>query len=156
KAFNQMRRRGLIAECECYCEHCGQHKMLAAQRGSERPGDGRGFVHLAELDQVPTLEQVRVPLVFGLVTGDTVTYREPACISVGEVVAECLRERDISYEWDRVLGSPILVVAEALDQLLPGWWLREHAEGGHETATAEFHLPIFKQGDDLNQHLREE
>lgn len=47
-------------------------------------------------------------------------------------------------------------VAEALDQLRPGCWLREITEEAHKTLTAELHLPIFKQGDDLAEHLREE
>ena len=47
-------------------------------------------------------------------------------------------------------------VAEALDQLRPGCWLRQVTDECHETATAELQLPIFKQGDDLAEHLREE
>jgi hypothetical protein len=47
-------------------------------------------------------------------------------------------------------------VAEALDQLRPGCWLRQVTEEAHKTLTAELHLPIFKQGDDLAEHLREE
>ena len=47
-------------------------------------------------------------------------------------------------------------VAEALDQLRPGCWLRQMTEEAHKTLTAELHLPIFKQGDDLAEHLREE
>lgn len=47
-------------------------------------------------------------------------------------------------------------VAEALDKLRPGCWLRQFSEQCHQTVTAEFQLPIYKQGDDLAQHLREE
>lgn len=47
-------------------------------------------------------------------------------------------------------------VAEALDQLRPGCWQRHLTEECHKTETAEFHLPIFKQGDDLGEHLRQE
>jgi hypothetical protein len=47
-------------------------------------------------------------------------------------------------------------VAEALDQLRPGCWLRQVTDECHETLTAELQLPIFKQGDDLAQHLHEE
>jgi hypothetical protein len=47
-------------------------------------------------------------------------------------------------------------VAEALDQLRPGCWLRQVTDDCHEAVTAELQLPIFKQGDDLAEHLREE
>jgi hypothetical protein len=122
EAFKEMRRRGLIAKRVCYCEHCGPDKMLeAARQWRKRQKEVRGFVHIGESDAGPTQEEVRVPLVFGSVKGDTVAYREPECIAVGEVVADCLKEQGIRYEWDEVLGSPILVVADnTLAGLPPG------------------------------------
>jgi hypothetical protein len=124
KAFNQMRRRGLIATRECYCERCGEESVLdAAQRWRDKQREVRGFVYVGEWGPFQTEEEVRVPLVFGLVTGDTVTHNDPGCVPVGEVVAECLRGQGIRYEWDEVPGSPILV---NVDERLSGVPL-----GGH-------------------------
>jgi hypothetical protein len=47
-------------------------------------------------------------------------------------------------------------IAEALDHLRPGCWLRELSEECRRPMSAEHHLPIFKQGDDLAEHLEEE
>lgn len=54
------------------------------------------------------------------------------------------------------LRMVIQSVAEALDHLRPGCWQRQLTEECHKIETAEFHLPIFKQGDDLAEHLRQE
>ena len=120
KAFNQMRRRGLIAKRECYCERCGEQAVLeAAQRWRAKHKEVRGFVHVGEVHSSETGEQIRIPLVFGLVTGDTVTHCDPGCVPVGEVVAECLKEQGIRYEWDRVPGHPILMRADRFVSGLP-------------------------------------
>lgn len=47
-------------------------------------------------------------------------------------------------------------VAEALDQLRPGCWLRQFSEQCHQNVMAELQLPIYKMGDDLAEHLQEE
>jgi hypothetical protein len=67
------------------------------------------------------------------VTGDTVAYCDAGCVAVGEVVAACLREQGIRYEWGRVPGDPILVMADQFLSGLPG--------GGHhhEIPLAEDH-----------------
>jgi hypothetical protein len=36
KAFKQMSRGGLIAECASYCEHCGPDKVLEAAHQSRQ------------------------------------------------------------------------------------------------------------------------
>jgi hypothetical protein len=47
-------------------------------------------------------------------------------------------------------------IAEALEHLRPGCWQREFSEELRQPMTAELHLPIFKQGDDLAHHLEQE
>jgi hypothetical protein len=113
-AFEQMRNRGLVAECECYCQHCGEEVMEeAAMRVQEEWGQVRGFVHLGESDSPTAQGELRIPLVFGSVNDGMFAYGDPGCLPVGEVVAECLKEQGIRYEWDRKPGSPILVQADA-------------------------------------------
>jgi hypothetical protein len=113
KAFKQMRRRGLIAEREYYCEHCGEQVVLeAARQWREEQREVRGFVRIGECGASRTRDQARVPLVFGSVAGDTLVSDDPGSLAVGEVVAECLKEQGIRYEWGRVPGSPILVMAD--------------------------------------------
>lgn len=124
EAFKSMRRQGLIAKCECYCEHCGEERIQkSAQRWHEKQRQIRGFVHVGEWKTTSTLEELLIPLLFGTITDDTVTHDNPDCLEVGEVVAECLDEEGIRYEWDRVPGSPILVKA---DELLAGIPLSDH------------------------------
>jgi hypothetical protein len=110
----------LIATRECYCERCGEESVLdAAQRWRDKQRAVRGFVYVGEWGPFQTEEEVRFPLVFGLVTGDTVTHNDPRCIPVGEVVAECLREQGIRYEWERVPGNPILMRGDRFLSGLP-------------------------------------
>jgi hypothetical protein len=46
-AFKQMRRRGLIARRESYCEHHGQGMVLeAARQWRKKQREFRGFVHV--------------------------------------------------------------------------------------------------------------
>jgi len=113
KAFKQMRRRGLIAKRECYCEHCSEEMMLeAAQQWSAKHKEVFGFVHFGEWDTAPTLEQVRIPLVFGSLTEWQVMDSGPDSLAIGEIVAECLKDQGIRYEWDKEPGNPILVKME--------------------------------------------
>jgi hypothetical protein len=123
EAFKDMRRQGLIAKRQCYCEHCGQDVIRKAIRRSRaKQRDVRGFVHVGEC-QAQSLEEMRVPLVFGSVTGEEVASNDPGCLVVGEVIARCLEKQDIQFEWDRVPGHPILVVADHFLTGIPG--------GGH-------------------------
>jgi hypothetical protein len=132
--FKEMRRRGLIAKREVYCEHCSPGMMLkAAHRGRDKHRDIRGFVHLGEWEPVTNLTDARVPVVFGSVTGDAVAYNEAECIAIGEVVADCLKEEGIPYEWDEVLGSPILVKVDHSISGLPS------AGHQHESPLGEDH-----------------
>jgi hypothetical protein len=111
KAFKEMRRKGLIAKRECYCEHCGKEKMLEeVQSWREKKKDIRGFGHLGECEGAASLEEARIPLLFGPVKGSSILYHDPDCQRVGEIVAECLREEGIRYEWDGVSDSPILIL----------------------------------------------
>jgi hypothetical protein len=121
KAFKQMRRRGLIAKRECYCQHCSEEMMLeAAKRWSAKQKEVFGFVHLGEWDSAPTLEQVRIPLVFGSLTEWQVLDSGPDSLAVGEIVAECLNDQGIRYEWKKVPGTPILLKMEPSLAGVPG------------------------------------
>src|SRR5437016_2432979 len=94
EAFKQMRRRGLLAKRECYCEHCAQNLFPKfGRRKKTKQGEFRGFVHVGEWDPPPSAEPVRVPLAFGTMTGDRISYRDAACLEVGKVVAACLDEQ---------------------------------------------------------------
>jgi hypothetical protein len=78
KAFKQMRRRGLVAEREYYCEHCGEQVVLeAARQWREEQREVRGFVRIGECGASLTPDQARVPLVFGSVAGDTLVSDDP-------------------------------------------------------------------------------
>jgi hypothetical protein len=142
-AFKEMRRRGLIAKRVCYCEQCSPDMMQKeVQRWREKDRDARGFVHFGEWEPVTHLKDARVPLVFGSVTGDTVAYHEPECIAVGEVVANCLKEEGIRYEWDEVLGNPILVkVDHSISGLPPASHPHEIPLGEDHSAFRSPRLP---------------
>src|SRR5580704_8813846 len=93
EAFKSMKRQGLIAKCECYCEHCGEDRIQkSAQRWHEKQREIRGFVHVGEWNTPSTLEELRIPLLFGTVTDDKVAHDDHDCLEVGEVIAECLDE----------------------------------------------------------------
>lgn len=120
QAFKEMRRHRLIAKRVCYCEHCGEKKMLeAAQQWREKQRKIRGFVHIGEWDPTPNLVQFRVPLHFGSVEGDTVVYQDPFCVPIGAVVVDCLEQKGIRFEWDEQPGQPILVIADSSLSGLP-------------------------------------
>jgi hypothetical protein len=134
EAFKSMKRQGLIAKCECFYEHCGEERIQkSAQRWHEKQREIRGFVHVGEWNPRSTLDELRIPLLFGTVTDDTVAHDDHDCLEVGEVIAECLEEEGIRYDWDRVPGSPILVKA---DELLSGIPLTDHQ---HVVAVDEEH-----------------
>jgi hypothetical protein len=63
---------------------------------------------------MPTQEEHEpmIPLQFGSVADDTVVYHGADSLPVGRIVAECLDEQGIRYEWDQTPGSPILVHAD--------------------------------------------
>jgi Domain of unknown function (DUF6891) len=160
KAFNRMGRRGLIAKPECYGEHDGRQKILAtARRWRKGQRKVRGFVHVGTPDPAPSAGETRVPLVFGLVAGDTLVYRGRRCVPVGEAVAACLAEQGLPYEWDRVPGHPILVgggaeggTAKRVELLVhlfrkPG----EELDEGEEVTAAQ----LRALGQDLQERLQE-
>jgi len=110
EAFEQMRNRGLIARCEPYCEHHSQEMISKTiEDWRKKNKDIRGFVHLGEVEGSDLLKEVQIPVFFGAVTDETNSFEGPETTEVGEVVAECLKEQGISFEWDRVPGNPILV-----------------------------------------------
>jgi hypothetical protein len=130
KAFEQMRRCGLIAEAECYCKDCASQVLLRdAQHGDEEPGDFAGFVHVSEREPVVSPHDLRIPLVFGAITDGQLVYRGRGCLAVGDIVAKCLKDQGIGYEWDRVPGHPILVKP---DHSLPGL----SGQGDHRMITS--------------------
>jgi hypothetical protein len=105
-----MRRNGLVAKRECYCEHCSEEMMLeAVRRGMGKQKEVRGFVHLGEWDRASSLEEFLVPLVFGSVTDGKPAYGGGGCLQVGEIVSRCLKEQGIRHDWNRTPGNPILV-----------------------------------------------
>ena len=113
EAFKLMNNRGLVASCLCYCEQCGQEKMLqAAYQCRAKHMNFSGFAHLGEWNEQSTIEGLRIPVRFGTVDGETLHYDDPDCLAIGEIVSECLNECGIQHEWDRVPGSPVLVQAD--------------------------------------------
>jgi hypothetical protein len=136
-AFEQMRNRGLVAECESFCLHCGPVQiLLASQRFGATAGVARGFAYVDAFDPPGSPDGYRVPIVFGTVADDRVTQDDPAGLAVGEVVGECLSDEGIRYTWDRVPGSPILILAEESVTGIP-------ASDHHETALADG-LSLFR------------
>ena len=120
EAFQQMRRRGLIAKEECICECCSQEILQKSiRRWREKRREIRGFVHVGESKTPKSREEARVPLRFGWIHGEHLDYRDPACVRVGEIVAECLKHQNIHYEWTRVPGDPILIPIDVLASALP-------------------------------------
>jgi hypothetical protein len=59
------------------------------------------------------------------------------------------------WEDDGLGGLGVAILGTAAGEGI-GCWLRQATEACHEKVTAELQLPIFKQGDDLAQHLLEE
>jgi hypothetical protein len=143
EAFKQMRDRGLIAKRECYCEHCGQEIMLQEVQQSNDKTEYRGFVHVGGWTKQSSQEDFRVPLVFGRVKYDTIVYHDPACLEVGEVVANCLDQQGIRYEWDRTPGSPILVLADDDLSGVPGAGLHHAIEVDENIQT--FRVPMYPE-----------
>jgi hypothetical protein len=56
------------------------------------------------------MDEPRIPLIFGTIEGETITYHDHDCLAIGDIVADCLTREGIRYEWDREPGSPILIV----------------------------------------------
>jgi hypothetical protein len=124
RAFENMRRRGLIAECDYYCGPCGQQRVLEqSQKWRARNKDIRGFAHLGDGVALASPDEAHVPLVFGTVAGGEVCCQGPECLAVGEVVAQCLNEEGVRHAWDRAPGNPIVVL---VDRNLSGIPLPEH------------------------------
>jgi hypothetical protein len=120
KAFEAMKGRGLIATCECYCETCGRQKIVEqVEHEGEQRKPVRGFVHVGEFDALQSRDQLRIPLLFGLVKGDKVTYLDHESLSVGDVVTNCLNEEGIRFKWDGKDGQPIMVEASDLLSGMP-------------------------------------
>jgi hypothetical protein len=84
--------------------------LQAAQRLRNKHKEPRGFVHIAEWEPPQSMDVLRVPLIFGTIAGETVTYRDHDCLGIGDMVADCLDREGIRYEWDREPGRPILII----------------------------------------------
>jgi hypothetical protein len=133
EAFRRMRDRGLVAVRNCYCEQCAEYMIpRAARRPFALSDEPRGFVHVGEWESSDG-KSAAVPLHFGTVTGDQLDRLDPAALAVGRVVAACLDDEGIRYDWDRTPGSPILVAADASLSGLP--------------AAAHHHAPILIDDD---------
>lgn len=133
EAFERMRSHGLIAVRECYCPGCGPDEMLeVVRRWRDEDREPRGFVHVGAWDPPTPVAEPRVPLVFGSVAGDDLSYRAPAGRAVGGVVAACLDEEGAPYEWDRTPGSPILVPADGSVSGIPPGSSRHAIESSEE------------------------
>jgi hypothetical protein len=87
--------------------------LRKAQEEGIQATEAKGFVHLATYsEESPPSDVHYLPLIFGQLKGKTVSYDDPACVTIGEVVVKCLDEQGIRSEWDRVPGHPVLVFAE--------------------------------------------
>src|SRR4051812_4960237 len=99
EAFENMSQRGLVAKPEFYCTECGPAAILnEVQQWREQQKEVRGFAflrasHESEEDDVP------LSLVFGTLAGSQFTYDDPKCLEIGDIVAACLKEQYIAFEW---------------------------------------------------------
>jgi hypothetical protein len=122
-----MVREGLIARPTCFCELCGSQELLKeAKRWRQQDRPVKGYVHVGEFDPSEDLDDIRIPIVFGWTDGMTLQLTGPECGKVGRIVASCLEQHRIPYEWDGCPGKPILI---NLDDILDT--VQEPAPGVH-------------------------
>jgi hypothetical protein len=114
--------------------------LEAAQRWRQKKKAIHGFVHVGLIVRPEPLEQLRLPLVFGSVVDDRIAYDGPACQEFGKLVARCLQDHDIRFEWDRDSGNLIWVLAdETLVGLTPADEHRVYSDKEYEVLR---HKPI--------------